>query len=172
MLLALSDTMEYLLLKAVDGVGGGRDDRGCGRFWFCLRIVRWTSSATLSIEERDNMSESSAQIPTRAEGSGSDSISSCKVACPCKLGVYREDERPTRCREEVAIAEGGAWLRIISEIVGTTTLRLSMEAGDSGLGSSLLVLPSRVSGNAAEGDSFPLPETRVRNRRESLLVVR
>jgi len=32
-------------------------------------------------------------------------ILSLKVACPCDLGVSREDERPTRCREEVAIAE-------------------------------------------------------------------
>lgn len=55
-------------------------------FWF--RKVRCTSSATLSIEERDINSASSSL----ESGSGSDSGSSIKVAWPW-LWAYTEEER-------------------------------------------------------------------------------
>lgn len=66
-MLTFSDKVECRFKNDDGGATGGR---GFTMTW--VRSVRWTSSATLSIEERDIISASSSIV----RGSGSDSASS------------------------------------------------------------------------------------------------
>jgi hypothetical protein len=121
MLLELSEMTDCRLMNADEefGAGGGGGGGGFWRLW--LRIVRCTSSATLSMEERDNSSVSSWCV----SGSGSDSTSSWTVAWLWMLGEYIDEERTVVGRERVW-ASGKAWLRMISDMEGTMLFLRSM----------------------------------------------